>query len=106
MVDPIGDLLPQALEANLEIHSFPRQVPNAEKLFVTRTPSFPSVSVDTLVDGLPGRAIGRLFVGKDCDMYRPGGDNKQEVEQTTVSLVSLGPISLMRLRFRRAVGPG
>ena len=115
LVDFLRDLLPQAVEANLEIHSSPeeidgipaRQVPKAEKLSVTRTSSFLGVSVETLVDGLPGRhSICRLFVSKDGGVHRPGGDQEEEGDQATVSLVQLGPISLVRLRFRRAVGPG
>ena len=79
----------------------------AEQLSVTRTPSFLGVSIETLVEGLPGRrSMRRLFVSKDGGVHRPGGDKEEEGEQATVSLVSLDPISLVRLRFRRAVGPG
>ena len=63
--------------------------------------------VETLVEGLPGRcSIRRLFVSKDGGVSRPGGDKKDEGEQPTVNLVPLGLISIVLLRFRRAVGPG
>ena len=82
-------------------------MPKAGKLSVTRTPSLLGVSVETLVEGLPGRrSIRRVFVSKDGGVRRPGGGKEEEGEQATVSLVPLGPISLVRLKFRRAVGPG
>ena len=81
-------------------------MPKAEKLSVTRTPSSLGVGVETLVEGLPGRrSIRRLFMSKDGGVRRPGGDKEEEGEQATVSMVPLGSISLVRLRFRRAVGP-
>ena len=90
-----------------EIDGIPaRRVPKAEKLSVTRTPSFLGVSVETLVEGLPGRrSIRRLFRSLDAGVRRPGGDKEEEREQATVCLVPLGPISLVWLRLRRAVGP-
>ena len=64
------------------------------------------LSVETLVEGLPGRRfIRRLFVTKNGDMRRPGDDQKEDGVRTTVRLVPLGFISLVQLRFRRAVGP-
>ena len=82
-------------------------MPKAETISVTRTPSFLRVSVETLDEGLSGRrSIRRLFVSEDGAVRRHGGRKEEEGEQATVFLVSLGPISLVRLRFRRAVDPG
>ena len=65
------------------------------------------MSVEALVESLPGRrSIRSLLVSKDGDVRRPGGDKEEERVQATVSLIPLGPVSLVRLRFRRAVGPG
>ena len=114
-VDFLGDLLRQAMEAFLDIHSFREeidgipapQVPKAEKLSVTRTPSFLGVNVETLLEGLPGRHfIRRLSMSKDGDVRRPGGDKEGEGEQATVNLFPRGAISIVRLRFRRTVGLG
>ena len=100
---------------NLDIHSCreeidgipARQMMKAEKLSVTRTPRFLCVNVEMLFEGLPRRRyIRRLIVSKTGCVHRPEVDEEEEGEQATACLVPLGPTSLIRLRFRRAVGLG
>ena len=91
LVNLVGYLLPQHLEAKLEVPPLCKEVdrisaslmPQVEQLVVTSTPSFLVLGVETLVEGVPCRSPiphgtgPSTFVSADGELRRPGGREKE-----------------------------